>query len=60
MLDHILATAMDALAELFLADNLSKPCAWDDVSARHLEVIHVLMGDVHKGLEDAIVRPHWM
>ncbi len=43
---------MDALAELFLAHNLSKPCAWGDVSARHLEVIHGLMDDVHKGLED--------
>jgi hypothetical protein len=53
VLEHILATAMDALAELFLAHSLSKPCAWGDVSARHLEVIHTLMDDVLKGLEDA-------
>jgi hypothetical protein len=56
VLEHILATAMDALADLFSAHNLSKPCAWDDISARHLEVMHVLMGDMHKGLGDATLE----
>ena len=58
MLEHILTIAMDALNKLFLPNNLSRPCAWGEVSARYLEVMHVLimMGDpwdVHKGLKGA-------
>ncbi len=55
VLEHILATAIDALADLFMAQNLPKPSAWDDISARHLEVMHVLMGICTKAWE----TPHW-
>ncbi len=47
---------MDALADLFSARNLPKPCAWDDISACHLEVMDVLMGAMHKGLGDATLE----
>ena len=54
VLEHILNTVMDALADLFTAADIqSRPHAWGDVSTRHLDVMHVLMEDVHKGLPDA-------